>query len=564
MLSRGEQPLIVQSDLTVLLDVKHDLAEEARAALAVFAVLLRQAGQIHIYQMNALSLWNAAASGSEARAVIEILNKYSKYELPLKAKLMIMKVMESFGKLRLMEKGGELVLAGDAAVMQKLAQSSSIRGFALAYLNDREWRIDKRFRGELKQELTRFGCPVIDQAGYHIGERLEVQLRERTADNKLFKLRQYQADAAEQLFREDSVTGGSGVIVMPCGAGKTIVGIAALARLGQATLILTSNATSVKQWKDELLNKTTLADGDIGQYCGAYRDVRPVTVATYHILTHRHTKEEGYRHMKLFSERDWGLIIYDEVHLLPAPVFRMTASLQATRRLGLTATLVREDGCAEDVYSLIGPKLYELQWKQAEQDCHIAAVACTEIRVSLHPHKHEAYREASPRSKLRLAAENPAKLTIVRELLHTHAGKPTLIIGQYLDQLKQLSIALGAPIVSGQVPQQERERLYGSFKNGKLPVLLVSKVANFAVDLPDAAVAIQLSGSFGSRQEEAQRIGRLLRPKKGDNEAWFYSIVTDGTKETEFAMKRQLFMQEQGYVYSRRQPSATFFKQGVD
>lgn len=339
--------------------------------------------------------------------------------------------------------------------------------------------------------------------------------------------------------------------MLPCGAGKTIVGIATLARLGRATLILTSNSTSVKQWKDELLDKTSLSDAEVGQYCGTLKQVRPVTIATYNILTHRKSKTAPFTHMKLFSERDWGLIIYDEVHLLPAPVFRMTADIQATRRLGLTATLVREDGCAEDVYSLIGPKQYDMQWKTAEAGSHIAAVTCTEIRVPLHKNKELLYAQATARSKLRLAAENPAKINVVRQLLQEHAGKPTLIIGQYLNQLHELSRKLGAPVLTGEVSHLERQLLYDRFKTGEISVLIVSKVANFAVDLPDAAVAIQLSGSFGSRQEEAQRIGRLLRPKPGNNYAWFYTIVTEETKEVEFAMKRQLFMLEQGYKYER-------------
>jgi len=563
MLLSGDRPLIVQSDLTVLLDCSQPLAEEARERLASVAQALRQAGHIHIYQITALSLWNAAEAGIAAQDIIALLSAYSKYELPLAAKLAVKELLGRFGKLHLKIQNGELVLEGDEKLMEEL-KSRLPNHWVKQCLTQGKWLVDGKHRGELKQALTRQGYPVIDLAGYLAGEKLPVQIRETTRGMQPFSLRDYQNEAVDRLYRDEAGQGGSGVVVLPCGAGKTIVGIAALARLGQAALILTSNATSVKQWKNELLDKTTLTENDIGEYCGMLRQVRPVTIATYHIMTHRKAKNEPYSHIGLFAKRNWGLIIYDEVHLLPAPVFRMTASLQATRRLGLTATLIREDGCAEDVYSLIGPKLFDLQWKHAEQEAHIAAVACTEIRVSLHPQKLETYRAATARARLRLAAENPAKLAIVKELLHTHAGKPTLIIGQYLEQLKTMSKALSAPVVSGEVPQGQRDELYEGFKKGEIPVLLVSKVANFAVDLPDAAVAIQLSGSFGSRQEEAQRIGRLLRPKKGDNEAWFYTIVTDGTKETEFALKRQLFMQEQGYAYQRRQPSVTLYKQGAE
>ncbi|MBD2871471.1 DNA repair helicase XPB [Paenibacillus arenilitoris] len=552
MRDRYDKPLIVQSDLTVLLDESKPDAWQAREKLVLFADAVRRAGTVHTYKMSALTLWNAASAGICGDEICRWLTEYGRYELPFQTEAAVRKLSGRYGKLRLTTDGGKLLLHGDLDVMEELAHSASVTCFVLAKRSPDIWELKKEERGSFKQELTRLGYPVIDLAGYHAGEELSVRMKPITsAGGRPFALRDYQRAAVELFYKEGTVQGGSGVIVLPCGAGKTVVGIAALARNSRATLILTSNGTSVKQWKEELLDKTTLTEQEVGQYSGTMRQVRPVTIATYHILTHRSSKDAPFSHMKLFSERDWGLIIYDEVHLLPAPVFRMTADIQATRRLGLTATLVREDGCAEDVYSLIGPKLYDMQWKTAETEAYIAAVSCTEIRVPLHMDKEEPYREASARSKLRLAAENPGKMAIVRQLLREHEGKPTLIIGQYLNQLHEIADRLGAPLLTGEMPQQERQRLYERFKEGAISVLIVSKVANFAVDLPDAAVAIQLSGSFGSRQEEAQRIGRLLRPKKGDNSAWFYSIVTDETKETEFAMRRQLFMLEQGYRYDR-------------
>lgn len=545
------KPLIVQSDLTVLLDESKAGAQLIREKIVLFTDAVRRAGTIHTYCITSLSLWNAAAVGISADDIVGWLSEYGRYELPFQAEVKIRKLIGRYGKLQLMIDSEKLLLVGEASLMDELTGQSSIMGWVTARKEANVWELNGSCRGAFKQELTRLGYPVIDLAGYHSGEVLSVQLKNHIAHNRKFELRDYQLAAVEQFYKEGTVQGGSGVIVLPCGAGKTIVGIAAIARLGRATLILTSNSTSVKQWKDELIDKTSLTDGEVGQYCGTLKQVRPVTIATYNILTHRKSKEAPFSHMKLFSERDWGLIIYDEVHLLPAPVFRMTADIQATRRLGLTATLVREDGCAEDVYSLIGPKQFDMQWKLAEAGSYIASVSCTEIRVPLHREKEALYSEASARSKLRLAAENPGKIPIVKQLLQEHAGKPTLIIGQYLNQLREMAETLKAPLLTGEVSQQERQQLYDRFKAGSISVLVVSKVANFAVDLPDAAVAIQLSGSFGSRQEEAQRIGRLLRPKEGNNCAWFYTIVTDKTKETEFAMKRQLFMLEQGYQYER-------------
>ncbi|KQO04560.1 DNA repair helicase XPB [Paenibacillus sp. Leaf72] len=555
MLEPSSKPLIVQSDMTLLLNMKQAGAEEAAGRLLAFAELVKRPGGWHTYRMTAMTLWQACASGMAAEDVIALLMKYASSSIPGYTEMSIRKWMGRYGKLHLEQAEDKLMLSGSAELLAELALHPEI-GPKLASpdlaacLSGLGVEVRGEERGLLKQELARLGYPVIDQAGYHAGEALKVQLREVTRQGKPFELRAYQQQAVDVFCAEGSVHGGSGVVVLPCGAGKTVVGLAALAKLSSATLILTSSTTSVQQWKRELLDKTTLLEEHIGEYAGGLKQVRPVTIATYQILTSRKAKSAAYQHMNLFSERDWGLIIYDEVHLLPAPVFRMTADIQATRRLGLTATLVREDGCAEDVFSLIGPKQYEWLWKAVEAEGHIAAVHCTEIRIPLGEDVRTRYAAAAPRSQLRLAAENPSKASVIRELLKRHEGVPTLIIGQYLDQLHAVAEALAIPVITGELEQDKRQLLYDRFRSGEVPVLAVSRVANFAVDLPDAAVAIQISGSYGSRQEEAQRIGRILRPKQGRNEAWFYTVVSDGTKELDFALRRQLFMVEQGYRYA--------------
>lgn len=542
--------LIVQADLTVFLDEKHPMAAEAREQLLAFAEASKRAGTVHTYRITPMSLWHALGAGFSGEQIISYLKKDARYGMPLQAEAEIHLWSGRYGKLRLEAEGASLVLNGDPSTLQTLSQKEIIREWVESFRSESEWIIRPEYRGTLKQELVRLGYPVLDHAGYHAGESLKVALRKQTRSGSAFSLRDYQIQAVEQFTKDESAQGGSGVVVLPCGTGKTIVGTAALASIGAATLILTSSRTSAQQWRDELLDKTTLTEAEVGLYSGRAKEVKPVTIATYQLLTHRKSKLDDFKHMSLFNERDWGLIIYDEVHLLPAPVFRMTASIQATRRLGLTATLVREDGCAEDVYSLIGPKQYDMHWKKAEEGDYIASVSCTEIRVPLPAAKEHSYSTASARAKLRIAAENPNKLPVVIQLLQKHKGKPALVIGQYLKQLKGIARELNAPLLTGETAHVERLRLYDAFRSGVHPVLVVSKVANLAVDLPDAAVAVQVSGSFGSRQEEAQRVGRLLRPKQDVNEAWFYTLVTDGTKETEFALKRQMFLLEQGYNYS--------------
>ncbi|MFC0213202.1 DNA repair helicase XPB [Paenibacillus chartarius] len=551
MRNSADRPLVVQKDLTVLLETHHPEAEELRANLSRFAELVKSPEHVQTYRMTPLTLWQAAAAGMSGEDLISWLEPYSKFPLPAGAAADIRKYVGRYGLLRLERVGEELLLVSeDTVVLGELMNYAFMQKYIVESRGERAVQVLREARGELKQELAKLGYPVSDMAGYHRGEALAIRLKGTTAGGADFRLRDYQEEAVDAFYRGGSTMGGSGVVVLPCGAGKTVIGIAAMAKLGCATLVLTSNVTSVRQWKREILDKTELTEEQVGEYTGETKEVKPVTIATYQIITHRKAKDEPFVHLALFNRRDWGLIVYDEVHLLPAPVFRATADIQATRRLGLTATLIREDGRESDVFSLIGPKRYELPWRKLERSGWIATVECTEIQVPLSEERRAAYAGAEARRQFRLAGENAAKLDITRTLLQKHAGEPTLIIGQYLEQLKLLSKLTGAPMISGETGHEERERLYAAFKAGRERVLIVSKVANFAVDLPDASVAIQVSGSFGSRQEEAQRLGRILRPKPGANKAYFYTIVSKDTKEQEFTMKRQLFLVEQGYSYS--------------
>jgi len=548
-----EKPLIVQNDFTVLLESRHPLAEAAREKLAAFADLRKSPDGLHTYRITPLSLWNAASAGLTAEAIIDALSAHAKFGVPAGVVRDIRTYVNRYGLVRIERAGRQLVLrCEDADVLARISGYDALRSFWEPSPADEKTTIAVRLteRGAVKQELMRLGYPVVDLAGYQEGEPVPIALRATLRESgKPFALRDYQEEAVEAFYRGGAASGGSGVLVLPCGAGKTVIGIGAMARLGRATLILTTNSTSVKQWRAELLDKTTLTEDDIGEYGADRKEVRQVTIATYQMLTHRRTKSDEFSHMKLFRERPWGLVIYDEVHLLPAPVFRATAEIQATRRLGLTATLVREDGHEEDVFSLVGPKRLEVPWKRLERQGWIARVECAEIRVPMAPETMEAYRKSGSREQHRIAGENPGKLAAAKRLLARHQGAPALIIGQYLDQLKHLSQELGAPLITGETASVEREKLYAAFRNKEIEVLIVSKVANFAIDLPDAAVAIQVSGSFGSRQEEAQRLGRVLRPKSTDNTAYFYALVSAETKELDFALKRQLFLVEQGYRY---------------
>ena len=547
------KPLIVNKDMTVTAESEHADYERIRHELCRIAELVKLPGRLHTYRISPMSLWNAAAAGMTYERVIQFLQLHSKWDVPAEVCRSIAKIMGRYGLIRLEEHDGELLLVADGTEFaERLADCPSIRSCLKERLGPNLFSVYPESRGKLKRELIREGYPAVDLAGYLRGEPLDIRLAERTADGRPFRLRDYQREAVDAFYDNGSRRGGSGLLVLPCGAGKTVIGIAAMARVGEASLILTSSGTSVRQWKREILDKTNLTEEQVGEYTGDRKEVRPVTIATYQILTHRPSTESDFSHMRLFQERQWGLIIYDEVHLLPAPVFRATAEIQATRRLGLTATLVREDGREEDVFSLVGPKRYDVPWKTLERQGWIAEVVCEEVRVPLPESERMRYLRAPARERHRIAGENPEKLRAVGRLLENHAGMPALVIGQYLRQLKAIAEAFGAPLVSGRMKQDEREEWYRRFREGRLPLLVVSKVANFALDLPDASLAIQVSGSFGSRQEEAQRLGRILRPKSGDNTAYFYTVVSADTREQDDAFRRQMFLLEQGYRYRIR------------
>ncbi len=544
-------PLIVQGDRSILLDVHAPRAIEARNALIPFAELEKSPEHLHTYRVTPLSLWNAASAGYAADAVVKTLDGLSRFPIPSSVASWIPETMGRFGTLKIIPSDDEDTLILESAserVYREVAASrhlskylepvsgSALR-FSLAVLN----------RGTVKQELLKFGWPIKDEAPLRDGEPLELSLREVSSAGKPLSVREYQVAAASALVGDKSPGTGYGTIVLPCGAGKTVVGMQVMSLLKTSTLILTTNVAAVHQWIDELIDKTTLTAEEIGEYTGESKDIRPVTVATYQILTWRPAKEGPFPHFKLFRERAWGLVIYDEVHLLPAPVFRVTAEIQTIRRLGLTATLVREDGCEGDVFSLVGPKRYDVPWKDLEGQGWIASAFCTEVRIDLPERLEIEYAVSAMRQKYRIASENPDKFPVVRELVARHEGDGILVIGQYIDQLERIAQELGAPIITGKTPNSERDRIYGDFRAGKIRVLVVSKVANFAIDLPDASVAIQISGSFGSRQEEAQRLGRILRPK--ERPSHFYTVVTARTVEEEFAANRQKFLAEQGYEY---------------
>lgn len=542
---------IVQRDFTLLLEVGHPQFEQARSQIGMYAELVKTPAGFHTYRMTSLSLWNAAAIGWNADRIIHSLESISRWTVPVALIQDIRRIVEQYGRLKLHwdQDQENMRLVGDhEQLLNELSTMKTVAAFRMERAAPEEFIVRGEQRGLLKQELTRLGYPVLDYAGYRQGTQLQFDWKQADSDDA-FELRSYQRKAIEA-FEGSEGMGGSGLLVLPCGAGKTVIGMGVLERLQCECLILTSNTTSVRQWIEELQRKTTITGELIGEYSGQKKQVRPITVATYQILTHRKSKDADFTHIKLLSERKWGLIIYDEVHLLPAPVFRATADIQATRRLGLTATLVREDGCEQDVFSLIGPKLYDMPWKELEQQGWIADVKCQEIRVPLPPDLKLTYLEAEGKHKFRLAAENPAKLDVIRRLLDRHRGLPALVIGQYLDQLETIAREIEAPLVSGTMSQQERVKWFAAFRRGEIQTIVVSKVANFAVDLPDAAVALEISGSYGSRQEEAQRLGRILRPKPGDNKAYFYALVSEDSKEQEFALRRQMFLVEQGYEYA--------------
>ena len=532
-------PLIVQSDKTLLLEVDHPASEQARRDIAPFAELERAPEHIHTYRVTPLALWNARAAGHDAEQVVDILMRYSRYAVPHSLLVDIADTMDRYGRLRLLDHPAHgLVLEGlDDAVLEEVLRSKKVKAHVGARIDSSLVAVHPSERGHLTQVLVKLGWPADDLAGYVDGESHPILLKEEG-----WTLRPYQRHAAESFWH-----GGSGVVVLPCGAGKTLVGAAAMGMAQATTLILVTNTVSARQWRHELLQRTSLTEDEIGEYSGARKEIRPVTIATYQVLT---TRRKGvYAHLELLDARDWGLILYDEVHLLPAPIFRFTADIQARRRLGLTATLVREDGMEEEVFSLIGPKRFDAPWKEIESQGYIAPADCVEVRVTLPDSDRLAYATAEPEERYRLAASSPWKNRVVEDIVSRHKGERVLVIGQYLDQLAELGEALDAPVVTGQTPVRDREVLFEAFRSGELLTLVVSKVANFSLDLPEAGVAVQVSGTFGSRQEEAQRLGRILRPKSDGRTAHFYTVVTRDTVDADFAAHRQRFLAEQGYSY---------------
>ncbi len=535
-------PLIVQSDKTLLLEVDHPSANDARIAIAPFAELERAPEHVHTYRVTPLALWNARAAGHDAEQVVDALTVYSRYPVPQPLLIDIVDTMGRFGRLQLQNHPahGLVMSTIDRAVLEEVLRHKKIAPMLGERVDQDTVIVHPSERGRLKQLLLKVGWPAEDFAGYVDGEAHPIEL---VQDG--WELREYQRQAAETFW-----AGGSGVVVLPCGAGKTLVGAAAMAHAKATTLILVTNTVAGRQWKRELIARTTLTEEEIGEYSGERKEIRPVTIATYQVMT-RKSKGE-YRHLELFDSRDWGLVVYDEVHLLPAPVFRMTADLQSRRRLGLTATLVREDGREGDVFSLIGPKRYDVPWRDIEAQGWIAPAECIEVRVTLTDSERLTYATAEPEERYKLCSTAATKLPVVRQILDKHPDEPTLVIGAYLDQLEELGAALDAPIIQGSTRNAERERLYEAFRQGELRVLVVSKVANFSIDLPDATVAVQVSGTFGSRQEEAQRLGRLLRPKEDGRQAHFYSVVSRDTLDADYAAHRQRFLAEQGYAYTIR------------
>ncbi len=532
-------PLIVQSDKTLLLDIDHPMSVECRRAIAPFAELERSPEHIHTYRLTPLGLWNARAAGHDAEQVIDTLIKYSRYAVPHSILIDVAETMSRYGRLRLEMDPvhGLILITTDTAVLEEVIRAKKIAPLLGARIDPETITVLPSQRGQIKQSLLRLGWPAEDFAGYVDGQAHEISLVQKD-----WKIRPYQELAAEGFWH-----GGSGVVVLPCGAGKTIVGAAAMAHAKATTLILVTNTIAARQWREELLKRTTLNEDEIGEYSGAKKEIRPVTIATYQVMTKK--KNGVYAHLDLFDSYDWGLIIYDEVHLLPAPIFRFTADIQSRRRLGLTATLVREDGMEGEVFSLIGPKRFDVPWKEIEAQGYIAPAECIEVRVNLTEIERLAYATAEPENRYRNCATTRTKRDVVEALVEKHADDQVLVIGQYIDQLDELSEVLGAPLIKGETPIKEREVLFNKFRTGEIKCLVVSKVANFSIDLPDATIAIQVSGAFGSRQEEAQRLGRILRPKSDGRGAKFYSVISRDTIDQDFEQNRQRFLAEQGYSY---------------
>jgi len=547
---RPDRPLIVQADRSILLEVDHRLYAECRDRLAPFAELRKSPEHIHTYAITPLSLWNACAAGLRVEDVLDTLAEYSKYELPGNVLADVRDLMGRYGRLRLLSTAGSLALeADDPALLAQITRNPHLGSLLGEPSGETRMQVHPGERGRLKQALLKAGMPVEDLAGYTEGAPLDLLLRPEDALGRPFSLRDYQWEAVDAFWAGGGPRGGSGVLVLPCGAGKTVIGMGVMERVRAQTLILCTTITAARQWQRELIDKTSLRPEDVGEYSGERKEIRPVTLATYQIMTARSAGSREFPHLDLFTRQDWGLIIYDEVHLLPAPVFRITAEIQSRRRLGLTATLVREDGHEDDVFSLIGPKRFDAPWKELEAQGWIAPAVCTEIRVPMPADLRLDYAAAERRQQYRVAATNPVKLAAMQGLLERHHDDRVLVIGQYLDQLETVAGLLGAPLIAGKTPTARRDEIYDSFRRGEQRLLVVSKVANFSVDLPEANVAIELSGTFGSRQEEAQRLGRILRPKSDGGQAHFYALVSHDTVDQQFSDHRQLFLTEQGYRY---------------
>ncbi|NCN08255.1 MAG: DEAD/DEAH box helicase [Leptospira sp.] len=544
------KPLIVQSDKTMLLEVDNSEFEVCREIISRFAELEKSPEYLHTYRISPLSLWNAASSKMTSDEIVEGMQKYARYDVPKNVINEIREQISRYGKVKLVkEETGDLVIvSNEKGFLQEIGAHRAVQPF-IESVNPEKILVKKEYRGHIKQALIKIGFPVEDLAGYDEGNKYAFNLRPTSISGIKFGMRDYQRASVEAFHSGGRNDGGSGVVVLPCGAGKTIVGMGVMQIVGAETLILVTNTLSIRQWKNEILDKTDIPESDIGEYSGEVKDIKPITIATYNILTHRKKKGGDFTHFHLFSAKNWGLIVYDEVHLLPAPVFRMTSELQSKRRLGLTATLVREDGLEEDVFSLIGPKKYDVPWKELEAKSWIAEAKCVEIRIPMEEDLRLKYSVADDREKFRLASENPEKMRGIRAIIKKHANSHLLVIGQYINQLEEISKAFDIPLITGKTPLGERQELYQAFRTGEIRQLVVSKVANFSIDLPDANIAIQVSGTFGSRQEEAQRLGRILRPKSKDNTAVFYSLISRDTNEERFGQNRQLFLTEQGYEY---------------
>ena len=562
VINRYSNPLIVQSDRTILLDVHAPRAQECRNALIPFAELERSPEHLHTYRLTPLSLWNAASAGFSYKDAIQVLHDFSRYDVPQSVEMWIEETSERFGKITLkpgdsievsLENGKTVIQeyltleAASEKIYKEIASNPSLKKMLMQIEKPLCFSIELTERGTVKQKLLELGWPVKDEVPLTDGEPLEINLRETMASGKPLNIRTYQKEAAESIVADRRPGTGFGTIVLPCGAGKTIVGMTVMSLLKTSTLVITTNITAVHQWINELLDKTNLTPDQISEYTGENKNISPVTVATYQVLTWRPDKTGPYPHFSLFRKRNWGLIIYDEVHMLPAPVFRVVAELQAVRRVGLTATLVREDGCQGHVFSLVGPKRYDVPWKELEKTGWIASAECVEVRIDLPQEKEIDYAIANQRSKHKIASTNSVKIEVTKQIIENFPQDKILVIGQYLDQLSEISKEISAPIITGKTPNAERDQLYADFKAGTIRVLVVSKVANFAIDLPDASIAIQVSGTFGSRQEEAQRLGRILRPKERTSR--FFTLITRNTVEEDFGSNRQKFLAEQGYSY---------------